>query len=108
VYARLYTAYVGCQPATGETPAAIRLDGPVGDGWELLELTPHAYGVIARFVEADRGLAIEPNGTLSLRPAGTATEWETLQTATLPGGGEILYRLAAGAIIGSPLTIEAA
>jgi hypothetical protein len=105
IYAKLGTHYIGVDPAKADV---VYHDRVAGGGWEALELTPKDGGhFLATFGEAQRGLSIQNDGSLQTRPAGTDGAFELLYATTQPDGISILYRTDQGAIVGTPLTIEA-
>lgn len=96
VYASLDGQYFGIDPSRRDR-VYHNAEHKAGGPWELLELTP--YGdpkegkFTARFVEADRGLSMQPNGFIEARPAGTSGAYEVFYATNQPEGRGILYKV---------------
>jgi hypothetical protein len=97
--------YTGIDP--GDKVHRVYADRRAPGAWEEVELTQDGHVFRARYVAADRVLAITPDG-LESRPAGTAGAWESLHATTQPDGTHFLYRTEHGAIVEPVLTIEVA
>lgn len=112
VYAKLGSHYIGVAPTalakvSGDAQFPVYHDRSAANGWEAIELTPKDGGhFLARFMDADRGLSIQNDGSLQTRAAGTDGPFEQLYATTQPDGISILYRVDNGVMVGTPLTIE--
>ena len=82
-------------------PTVVQYRDAVGP-WEAVELTKHADGYAARFVDANVLLAIAPNGELQTRPADARGAWETHQVTEQPSDWQtvLLFRREAGWVAG--------
>jgi hypothetical protein len=103
VYLKKSGKYVGCAPNSEEVYA----DRQHGGAWEEVELEKKGDRFIANLVAAQRVLSLEPNGTLSTRPAGTSGAYEQMYATTQPDGSNLLYRFHDGNIL-PVLQIESA
>ena len=99
---RLKGKFIGVQPGT----TVVYSNRDALGGWETIELTALNDGLFSgRFVDADKQLSIQPDGSLQTRPAGTVGAWEKFYATDQPDGASLVYRKEGLLIVGL-MTVE--
>ncbi len=80
---------------------------PSDKGLVSIVLQPDGFYLVT-FVSTNVPLTVEPDGSLTTRPAGAYGAYQQLLATTQPNGRNLLYREDAGGVLGAPLTIEEA
>ena len=82
--------FIGVDPST---PGVVYADRDTGSEWERVELTKRSDGHFdARFIAANRQLAMTPDGRLETRDAGAVGPWESFYATEQPDGAKFLYQ----------------
>lgn len=116
VFLKLNGKYTGISPTpapghSGDAAYPVYHDRDAGNGWEAVELERQPDGRFrATYVEANRVLSIQPDGSLQSREAGTYGGYEQLAATSQPDPDAVnlLYRVDDGKVLGTPLTIDEA